>query len=139
MLVYIPSLAFFDLDAPTRILTDASNKGIGFVLQQKHADNWHLVQAGSRFLSDPETRYATIEKEMLGVVWAVKKCHKFLAGLSHFQIIVDHNPLLSILNNRRLDEIENPLLQRLRIKLMSYNFTTFWQKGSSHNAPDALS
>ena len=65
------------------------------------------MQAGSRIFGDPESRYATIEKEMLVVTWAVIKYHKFLAGLSHFDIITNHNPLLSSLNNRRLDEIEN--------------------------------
>ena len=104
-----------------------------------HGDNWRIVQAGSRFLSDTETRYATIETEMLGVTWAVLKCHKFLAGLPHFQIITDHNPLLAILNQCRLDEIENPRLQRLRTKLMAYNFTAHWQKGALNYAPDALS
>ena len=59
------------------------------------------------FLSDIETRYATIEKEMLGVTSVVLKCHKFLAGLPRFEVISDHNPLLAILNNRRLDETEN--------------------------------
>ena len=98
-----------------------------------------MIQAGSRFLSDPETRYATVEKEMLGVAWAIKKCHKFLGGLSHFEIVVKHNSLLSILNNRRLDEIENPRLQRMRTKLMLYNFTARWQKRILHTAPDALS
>ena len=67
------------------------------------------------------------------------QCHKFLAGLPHFDIITDHNQLLSILNNRRLDEIENPRLQRLRTKLMAYHFTAHCQKGSLHSAPDVLS
>ena len=31
-------------------------------------------QAGSRFLSDAETRYAVIELEMLAVCWAIMKC-----------------------------------------------------------------
>ena len=43
---------------------------------------------------------------MLGVTWAVLKCHKFLAGLPHFQIITDHNLLLAILNHRRPDEAQ---------------------------------
>ena len=139
LLVDLPTLKFFDPTKLTRLLTDASNKGLGFILQQQSGDKWHVVQAGSRFLTDTESRYATIEKEMLGVTWAVIKCHKFLAGLQHFDIITDHNPLLSILNNRRLDEIENPRLQRLRTKLMAYHFTAHWQKGSLHSAPDALS
>ena len=37
-----------------------------------------------------------------------------LAGLQHFSIITDHNPLIPIINNRHLDEIENPRLKRLK-------------------------
>jgi len=61
----------------TRLSTDASRQGLGFVLQQKNGDEWNLVQAGSRFLSDEETRYAVIELEMLAVCWAVTKCRVF--------------------------------------------------------------
>ena len=76
---------------------------------------------------------------MVGVFWAILKSHKFLAGLPHFDIITDHSLLLAILNNRRLDEIKNSKIQRLRTKLMPYNFTAHWQKSVLHNAPDALS
>ena len=97
------------------------------------------VQAGSRFLSDTETRYAVIELEMLAVCWAITKCRVFLAGLQHFHVATDHNPLIPILNTRRLEEVENPRLQRLKSRLMGYNFTARWTIGSSHSAPDALS
>jgi len=95
-----------------------------------------LVQAGSQFLSDAESRYATIELELLAVMWAITKCRVFLADLQHFLVVTDHNLLIPILNNRRLDEIENPRLQRL---LMDYSFTAKWIKGEGNNAPDALS
>ena len=134
-----PVLSFFDITKPTRLTTDASKQGVGFILQQKPADDWTLVQAGSRFLSDAESRYATIELELLAVVWAVAKCKVFLEGLQHFHILTDHNPLVPILNNRRLDEIENPRLQRLKSRLMAFNFTAQWVKGSCNNGPDALS
>ena len=114
-------------------------QGLGFVLQQKTDEEWTLIQAGSRFLSDAETRYAVIELKMLAVSWAITKCRLFLTGLQHFHIVTDHNPLLSILNTRRLDEIENPRLQHLKARIMGYNFTTQWTKGSKHHAPDALS
>ena len=97
-----PVLSFFDITKPTRLSTDASRQGLGFILQQKISDEWLLVQAGSRFLSDAESRYATIELELLAVTWAITKCKIFLAGLQHFYII-----------SRHLDEIENPRLQRL--------------------------
>ena len=134
-----PTVFFFDLDKPTRLCTDASRQGLGFVLQQKNGDNWALVQAGSRFLSDAESRYAIIELELLAVSWAITKCKLFLASLPHFTVVTDHHPLIPILNNHRLDEIENPRLQHLKGKIMAYNFTAQWIKGVLNNAPDALS
>ena len=98
-----------------------------------------LVQAGSRFLSEAESCYAIIELEILAVAWAVIKCKIFLAGLQTFQIITDHNPLIPILNSHHLDEIKNPRLQRLRHRLMAYNFKAVWCKGTAYNAcPEAL-
>ena len=97
------------------------------------------VQAGSRFLTDTESRYTIIELECLAVAWAVKKCNIFFSGLDHFTVVTDHNPLVPILNNHQLDEIENPRLQRLRTNLMAYNFTTQWLKGKDDHAADALS
>ena len=134
-----PILSYFDQSRPTRLCTDASRQGLGFVLQQKAGDNWALVQAGSRFLSDTESRYAIIELELLAVVWAIHKCQIFLAGLSQFTVLTDHHPLISILNHHRLDEIENPRLQRLKTRIMAYSFTAEWVKGALNNAPDALS
>ena len=135
-----PILSFFDTNKPTRLCTDASRQGLGFILQQQNQDGkWNLTQAGSRFLSDTEGRYAIIELDMLAVCWAIIKCHTFLAGLQCFLVITDHSPLIPILNNHRLDEIENPRLQRLRARLMGYNFTAEWLKGCNNSAPDALS
>ena len=54
-------------------------------------------------------------------------------------VITDHNPLIPILNSHRLDEIENPWLQRLRTRIMAYNLTAEWCKGTRNQAPDALS
>ena len=136
-LVRTPILAFFDLNRPTRLCTDASRTGI--LQQQSPAGQWSLIQAGSRFLSGAESRYAVIELEMLAVTWAMMKCKIFLAGLQTFQVITDHNPLIPILNSHRLDEIENPRLQRLRHRLMAYNFNAVWCKGTNNKAPDALS
>ena len=75
-----PTVSFFDPDKPTRLCTDASRQGLRFVLQQKNRDNWALVQAGSRFLSDAESRYAIIELELLAVSWAITKCKLLLVG-----------------------------------------------------------
>ena len=43
-----PTLAFFDMNKQTRICTDASRQGVGFVLQQQTPiGKWALIQAGS--------------------------------------------------------------------------------------------
>ena len=143
MLTTAPILAYFDPSKEPHLHTDASTLGLGFLLLlQKSTESdsdWRVVQAGSRFLSDTESRYAVIELECLAVAWAIKKCHLFLAGLNHFTVITDHNPLIHILNSHRLDEIENPRLQRLRTRIMEYNFTTQWLKGTDNQAADALS
>ena len=76
---------------------------------------------------------------MLAVCWAISKCKLFLTGLQHFTVITDHNPLIPILNNHRLDEVENPQLQKLKTWLMAYHFTAQWLKRSKNGAPDALS
>ena len=139
-LVTAPTLAYFDTNKESRLFTDASRVGIGFVLMQKQTeDEWKTVQAGSRFITGTEGRYAVIELECLAIAWAIKKCHVFLCGSDHFTVITDHNPLVPVLNSHRLDEIENPRLQRLRTRLMGYNFTARWLKGAKNQAADALS
>ena len=95
-------LTFFD---SRKLCTEASQQGLGFMLQQQDGNNWVLIQAGSRFLSDPESQYARIELELLVVAWAITKCKLFLAGLPNFTIITNHHPLIPILNSHRLDEL----------------------------------
>ena len=74
--------------------------------------DWRVVQAGLRFLTvGAESRYAAIELECLAVGWAMKKCHLFLAGLGHFTIVTNHNPLIPIPNSHRLDEFETKIIE----------------------------
>lgn len=133
-------LSFYHVSKPTRLITDASRTGLGFLLQQEDQDGiWRTVQVGSRMLKEAEARYAVIELELLGIQFGVEKCRIFLLGLDHFFVITDHNPLVAICNSHRLDEIENPRLQRIRAKLLGYNFTVKWMAGKQNEAADALS
>ena len=100
-----------------------------------------LIQAGSRFLLDIESKYAIINLELLhvAVTWAVTKCNIFLAGLLHFILLTDHHSLVPILNIYRLNEVQNPRLQWLRLKIVGYNFTAQLTNCMLNNVPDALS
>ena len=90
------ALAYYHPSRPTRLQVDASRlKGLGFILKQQNENmEWKTIQAGSRFLSEAETRYAMIELELLAIVWACQKCRMFVEGLpkEQFTILTDHQP-----------------------------------------------
>ena len=62
----------------------------------------------------------------------------FLAGLQHFQMITDHNQLPHIKQSQARRDRESPSSE-MRTRIMGYNFTAKWLKGSTNSAPDALS
>ena len=72
---------------------DASEKGLGAALMQ----NGQLIAFASRALTDPETRYAQIEKEMLAVVFALQKFDQYVYSRS-VTVQSDHKPLAAISN-----------------------------------------
>ena len=86
------TLAFYDKDAETRVITDASPVGLGAVLIQKQNGQWTIVSYASKSLSTCERRYSQTEKEALGVVWAMEKFHPYLYG-KDFELLTDHKPL----------------------------------------------
>ena len=134
------SLAHFDPSLPTALLTDAARlKGVAYALMQQHEGRWKVVQCGSRFLSDAESRYAVVELELLAIVWALQKCRTFVMGLPHFEVVTDHKPLIPILNDYTLDAIENLRLQRLKENTSMYSFKAVWRRGKRLAIPDALS
>ena len=47
---------------------------------QQHGDKLHPVAYGSKKLTHAETKYSTIRKECLAVVWGVTNLRFFLAG-----------------------------------------------------------
>ncbi|XP_028415017.1 uncharacterized protein K02A2.6-like [Dendronephthya gigantea] len=61
------SLAYFDKDAETLIISDASPVGLGAVLVQKQQNVMKVVAYASRCLSDVERRYSQTEKEALSI------------------------------------------------------------------------
>ena len=74
------------------IQCDAAEKGLGAVLLQDDKP----VAFTSRALTDTETRYAQIEKELLAIVFSVEKFDQLNFGRTvHVQS--DHKPLGSII------------------------------------------
>jgi len=92
-------LAYFDQDAETVVISDASPVGLGAILTQKqhNSDQYRVVCYASRALSDVERRYSQTEREALGIVWDCEHFFMYLYGIS-FIIVTDHKPLEFIFN-----------------------------------------
>ena len=68
------------LDAPTCIMTDASNVAVGAVLQQFIDNHWCPIAFFSTKLKPAETRYSAFDRELLAVYLAVKHFRHFVEG-----------------------------------------------------------
>ena len=134
-----PIHSHFDPSLPVSLYTDASRKGIGFILTQRSTDGaLKLITCSSRFLSNAEGNYAVVELELLAIQWAVEKCRMYLAG-THFTVLTDHKPLLGIMNGKNLDAMNNNRIQRLMSKLLGYSYDVLWIPGKRQTIADALS
>ena len=70
--------------------------------------------------------------------YAGRQKRLYLAG-ADFKVIMDHQPLVGILNRKNLDAINNTRIQRLMGKLLGYSFQVEWVPGKNHLIADALS
>ena len=134
-------LANYKPGLPLRLETNAAqSKGPGMILwQQQSSGEWRILQCGSRPVTPAESRYSATEVELLAVVWAVHKAHLYLAG-ADFELVVDHRPLIPILNSKSLDELPSPRLLHLKeTELALYQLTAVWRPGIEHKVVDCFS
>lgn len=97
--------------------------GMGYALLQLHGSTWKLVDVNLRWCTKTEFQYAIVELELTAVEWAMRKCRLYLLGLQGFQLVVDHQALVTILDKYTLDAVKNPKLQRLKERLSPFVFT----------------
>ena len=88
-----PVLAYFDKDAHTRVIADASPVGLGAVLVQDKNGESRVVCYASRSLSSVERRYGQTEKEALAPVWACERFNLHLLWLPTSDLVTDHEAL----------------------------------------------
>lgn len=134
LLTHAPLLQYPDQSKPFILTTDASAVALGAVLSQGTIGTDQPIAYASRTLSETEMRYSTIERELLGVIWAVKHFRPYLYG-NKFTIYTDHRPLTW------LDSLKEPnsKLTRWRLRLQEYDFETKYKNGKQNTNADALS
>ena len=81
-------LRYYDRRKPVTVQADASQRGLGACLLQ---DGQPIAYA-SKNLTDTETRYANIERELLAIVFACQRFNTYVLGRP-FTVESDHKPL----------------------------------------------
>jgi len=79
-LISAPTVQPPDWDLPFEVMCDASDFAVGAVLGKRKDKKLHAIYYASRTLDDAQRNYATIEKELLAVVFAFEKFRSYLVG-----------------------------------------------------------
>lgn len=120
-----------DFNKPFELTTDASNFAIGGVLSQER----HPITFISRTLSPTEQNYATNEKELLAIVWALQKLRNYLYGIANLVIYTDHQSLIYSISEQN----PNTKLKRWKNLIAEYGAEIKYKPGNQNIVADALS
>jgi hypothetical protein len=134
MITRKPVLRLPDQRKEFYLRTDASDVGVGATLMQEDEGKLYPVSYASRKLNDRERKYSTMERECLGIVWAVKKFDLYLFGRK-FTLQTDHQPLTYLDRSKYL----NSRIMRWAMFLQSYNMKIQAIKGKDNHGADFLS
>ena len=133
-------LVHYDSTRQLVLACDASQYGLGVVLSHIMDDGQERpVAYASCTLTPAEKNYSQLEKEALGVVFAVKKFHNYLFG-RHFIIESDHRPLSYLFNSSKvISPTASSRITRWTLTLSAYTFTIRYKPGEDLGNADALS
>ncbi|XP_059056153.1 uncharacterized protein K02A2.6-like [Achroia grisella] len=128
-----PVLALYSLTEPVVLSVDASSCALGAVLLQ----GGRPVEFASSTLTETQSRYAQIEKELLAIVYALERFHQYIFGRKNVVVETDHKPLEALFN-KSLNSVP-ARLQRMMLRAQAYNFKVIYKPGKYMHIADALS
>lgn len=129
-LVSAPVLALPNFSKPFVIDTDASDKGIGDVLQH----DGHPIAFISRALGPKNQCLSVYEKECLAILFAVDQWRAYIQH-AEFLIRTDQKSLIHLEDQRLI----TPWQHKALTKLLGLQFKIVYKKGLENKAADALS
>ena len=119
-------------DGQFRIMTDASDVGIGAVLLQVQEDELVILEFASYKFKGVERRWSTREREAYAIVWAVDRFHSYVLA-APFIVYTDHE------NLRWMHKCSNGKVQRWALKLQQYDMQIKHISGDQNVVADWLS
>ncbi|XP_064647478.1 uncharacterized protein K02A2.6-like [Lineus longissimus] len=132
LVVEAPVLAMYNPSEELTLENDACDYGIGSVLMQCGRP----IAYASRSLTDTETHWAQIEKEMLAAVYGLEKFHYYTYGRK-VQVVTDHKPLVPIVTKPLFKAPKR--LQALLLRAQKYDFDLSHKAGTAIPVSDMLS
>lgn len=119
------------------IMSDASQYGVGgFVYQMDDQKQPKIINMVSRTLNMAESRYTTYERELLGLIYTLKKCRYFLDG-HPIVCYTDHQALTMLRNDK---ERAATRIIRWLILLEEFNIEAInYIEGDQNQLADTLS
>lgn len=130
-----PVLVAPDPEKPFVVVTDASGMALGAVLMQDQGKGLQPLCFASRKLCDAETRYPTHERELLGIVYALKQWRHYLLNAVRSVVYTDHHPLKYLENQPKLSLRQARWMELLQ----EYNIYVDYLPGKANVVADALS
>lgn len=121
-------------DKPMELYPDACDYGIGCIMSQRIDGEERPLAYASRLLSKTECDYSISEKEMLALVWGVKKHRAFIWGLAT-TVYTDHQALIWLQTKKDLQG----RLARWSLLLMECDLTVRYRSGKLQINADTLS
>lgn len=128
-----PVLSLYSPEAPVVLSVDASSVALGAVLLQ----NDRPVEFASLTLTETQTRYAQIEKEMLAIVFAVERFRQYIYGRSDVIVHSDHKPLEALFNKPLVAVPAR--LQRMMMRVQGFDIKVVYVPGKYMYIADTLS
>ncbi|MBW0558634.1 hypothetical protein O181_098349, partial [Austropuccinia psidii MF-1] len=129
-------LSHYNPSLPNIVDADASYYSLGAVPSQKPDAGKHPIAFDSGKRLPENFNYEINDKELLGIVWALKCCRSFLLSLfSLFEVLTDHSTLQYFMSS----QISNCCQAGWAGFLSKFHFSISDRPGQLATLPDALS